>query len=210
MSITTPTLLTLVRIGLIPVFVIAYYLPMSWANAVATALFILAGVTDWLDGYLARRLNQQSEFGAFLDPVADKLMVTTALVLLVSDDMIQATVINQIVFTVVVAIIIGREIVVSALREWMAELGKRASVAVSLIGKFKTMWQIVAISMLIYQAPLFGISMALLGEILLYVAAALTIWSMFVYLRAAWSSLGAGMSSKPQVISRDINDDLTG
>lgn len=210
MPITTPTLLTLIRIGLIPVFVIAYYLPFSWANAVATALFILAGVTDWLDGYLARRLNQQSEFGAFLDPVADKLMVTTALVLLVSDDMIQAAVINQIVFTVVVAIIIGREIVVSALREWMAELGKRASVAVSLIGKFKTMAQIVAISMLIYQAPMFGISMALLGEILLYVAAALTIWSMFVYLRAAWSSLGVGISSKPQVIPKDINDDLTG
>ncbi len=210
MPITTPTLLTLVRIGLIPVFVIAYYLPFSWANAVATGLFILAGVTDWLDGYLARRLNQQSEFGAFLDPVADKLMVTTALVLLVSDDTIQASVINQIVFTVVVAIIIGREIVVSALREWMAELGKRASVAVSLIGKVKTMAQIVAISMLIYQAPVFGFSMAWLGEILLYVAAALTIWSMFVYLRAAWSSLGAGMSSNPQVISGDINDDLTG
>jgi CDP-diacylglycerol--glycerol-3-phosphate 3-phosphatidyltransferase len=210
MPITTPTLLTLVRIGLIPVFVIAYYLPFSWANAVATALFILAGVTDWLDGYLARRLNQQSEFGAFLDPVADKLMVTTALVLLVSDDMIQAAVINQVVFTVVVAIIIGREIGVSALREWMAELGKRASVAVSLMGKFKTMAQIVAISMLIYQAPVFGISMALLGEILLYVAAALTIWSMFVYLRAAWDSLGVGIASKSQVISGDINDDLTG
>lgn len=210
MPITTPTLLTLVRIGLIPVFVIAYYLPFSWANAVATTLFILAGVTDWLDGYLARRLNQQSEFGAFLDPVADKLMVTTALVLLVSDDEIQALVINQIVFTVVVAIIIGREIVVSALREWMAELGKRASVAVSLIGKFKTMAQIVAISMLIYQAPMLGISMAWLGELLLYVAAALTIWSMFVYLRAAWSSLGVGIASKAQVISREINNDLTG
>jgi CDP-diacylglycerol--glycerol-3-phosphate 3-phosphatidyltransferase len=210
MPITTPTLITLVRIGLIPVFVIAYYLPFSWANAVATTLFILAGVTDWLDGYLARRLNQQSEFGAFLDPVADKLMVTTALVLLVSDDAIRASVINQMVFTVVVAIIIGREIVVSALREWMAELGKRASVAVSLIGKFKTMMQIVAISMLIYQAPVFGISMALLGEMLLYVAAALTIWSMFVYLRAAWSSLGVGISSKPHVISSDSHDDLTG
>lgn len=210
MPITTPTLLTLVRIGLIPVFVIAYYLPFSWANAVATTLFILAGVTDWLDGYLARRLNQQSEFGAFLDPVADKLMVTTALVLLVSDDTIQVLVIDQIVFTVVVAIIIGREIVVSALREWMAELGKRASVAVSVIGKFKTMAQIVAISMLIYQAPVYGISMAWLGEILLYVAAALTIWSMFVYLRAAWSSLGVGISSKSQVISNDIHDDLTG
>ncbi len=210
MPITTPTLLTLVRIGLIPVFVIAYYLPFSWANAVATALFVLAGVTDWLDGYLARRLNQQSEFGAFLDPVADKLMVTTALVLLVSDHMIQISVISQILFTVVVAIIIGREIVVSALREWMAELGKRASVAVSLIGKFKTVAQIVAISMLIYQAPMIGISMAALGEILLYVAAALTIWSMFVYLRAAWSSLGIGIAAKPPVGSGDADDDLTG
>ncbi len=203
MPITTPTWLTLVRIGLIPVFVLAYYLPFTWAKAVSTALFILAGVTDWLDGYLARRLDQQSEFGAFLDPVADKLMVTTALVLLVSDDTIQGLVISQIVFTVVVAIIIGREIVISALREWMAELGRRASVAVSVIGKFKTIAQIVAISMLIYQAPLFGISMGLLGEILLYVAAALTIWSMFVYLRAAWSSLGVGDSSQPQVVPGD-------
>ena len=194
MPITTPTLLTLIRIGLIPVFVIAYYLPYYWAHPVATALFVLAGVTDWLDGYLARRLNQQSKFGEFLDPVADKLMVTTALVLLVGDQTIQESVFNQIIFTVVVAIIIGREIVVSALREWMAELGKRASVAVSVVGKFKTFAQIVAISMLIYQAPLGGISMAVLGELLLYLAGALTIWSMFVYLHAASESLGAGMT----------------
>ncbi len=209
MAITTPTLLTLIRIGLTPIFVVVYYLPFSWASAAATVFFVLAGVTDWLDGYLARRLNQQSRFGAFLDPVADKLMVATALVLLVSDDAIRASVMNQIVFTVVVAIIIGREIVISALREWMAELGKRASVAVSVVGKFKTTAQIVAISMLIYRAPVGGISMAVLGEILLYVAAGLTIWSMFVYLRAAWESLGDGIGRREKRPTQ-VRDDLTG
>ncbi len=209
MAITTPTLLTLIRIGLIPVFVVVYYLPFSWASAAATICFVLAGVTDWLDGYLARRLNQQSNFGAFLDPVADKLMVATALVLLVSDGEIRTSVMNQIVFTVVVAIILGREIVVSALREWMAEIGRRASVAVSLVGKFKTTAQIVAISMLIYRAPIGGVSMAVLGEILLYMAAGLTIWSMFVYLRAAWDSLGDGIS-KHEEGAAGVRDDLTG
>lgn len=189
MHINTPNFLTLLRIALIPIFVLAYFLPFSWSNALATVLFILAGVTDWLDGYLARKWDQMSEFGAFLDPVADKLMVTTALVLLVGDNEIRRQVLSEELFTVVVAIIIGREFVISALREWMAELGKRASVAVSIAGKVKTILQIVAISMLLFRGPIASISMLDVGEILLYVAAGLTLWSMLVYLYAAWSTL---------------------
>lgn len=192
MPFNAPNILTLLRIGMIPVFVVAFYLTISWSNELATALFILAGVTDWLDGYLARRLNQTSKFGAFLDPVADKLMVTTALVLLVGDAGIRAQVISEELFTVVAAIIIAREFVVSALREWMAELGKRASVAVSIIGKVKTISQFIAISMLVYRDPLGPIPTIDLGETLLYAAAALTVWSMLAYLRAAWITLAGG------------------
>jgi CDP-diacylglycerol--glycerol-3-phosphate 3-phosphatidyltransferase len=189
MPLNIPNLLTLARIMVIPVFVIVYYLPVPWSALAATVLFIFAGVTDWLDGYLARRLQQQSPFGAFLDPVADKLMVATAIVLLVGDDRVQDQVISPILFTVMAAIIIGREIGVSALREWMGEMGNRASVAVSIVGKVKTVMQMVAVSMLLYAKPLAGISMAGLGEMLFYVAGALTLWSMIVYLRAAWDDL---------------------
>jgi len=185
----TPNLLTLLRIILIPVFILAYYLPYSWAPLLATVLFVLAALTDWLDGYLARRLNQMSAFGAFLDPVADKLMVVSALVLLASDPRVQALVLNVRLFTVVVIIIIGREITVSALREWMAELGRRARVAVSIVGKLKTIGQMMAIPFMIYREPLWKVQIFLVGEILLYLAAALTLWSMAVYLRAAWPSL---------------------
>ncbi len=212
MLITTPTSFTLLRIGLTPIFVVAYYLPYTWSYAFATALFIVAGLTDWLDGYLARRLNQQSAFGAFLDPVADKLMVTTTLVLLVGDADIRESVVSQILFTIVVAIIIGREIVVSALREWMAELGQRASVAVSLIGKVKMITQIVAISLLIYRQPIGEFSTAVLGEILLYVAAGFTLWSMVLYLRAAWLNLGDSLTAAPTETPENpkISRDLTG
>ena len=185
----TPNLLTLLRIVMIPLFIAAYYLPYGWAPALTTALFVLAALTDWLDGYLARRLNQSSAFGAFLDPVADKLMVLSALVLLTSDPHIQSHVLDERLFALVVLIIIGREITVSALREWMAELGNRSSVAVSYIGKFKTIGQMVAIPFMLYRQPLWGIPVVTIGEILLYVAAALTLWSMVVYLRAAWPSL---------------------
>ena len=152
-------------------------------------LFVLAGITDWLDGYLARRLGQHSPFGAFLDPVADKLMVTTALVLLVADFELQEQVISSILFTTVAAVIVGREIAVSALREWMAELGKRASVAVSVIGKLKTAAQIISIALLLYKAPIAGVSSVRVGEVLFYFAGALTLWSMFTYLKAAWPAL---------------------
>ena len=185
----TPNLLTLLRIVLIPIFIGAYYFPRPWAPLLATVLFVLAALTDWLDGYLARRLNQSSAFGAFLDPVADKLMVLSALVLLTSDPLIQSQVLDPRVFAVVVLIIIGREITVSALREWMAEMGNRSSVAVSFVGKFKTIGQMVAIPFMLYREPLWGIPVVTLGEILLYLAAALTLWSMVMYLRAAWPSL---------------------
>lgn len=184
-----PNLLTLLRILLIPVFIAAYYLPFRWASLLAMALFVLAALTDWLDGYLARRLDQSSPFGAFLDPVADKLMVASALVLLTVDARVHVLVLDYRLFAIVVLIIIGREITVSALREWMAELGERARVAVSFLGKFKTIGQMVAIPFLLYREPLFGLPIFRIGEMLLYLAAGLTLWSMVIYLRAAWPSL---------------------
>lgn len=184
-----PNLLTLLRILLIPVFIGAYYLPFRWAPLLATILFVLAALTDWLDGYLARRLDQASPFGAFLDPVADKLMVASALVLLTTDPRVHSMVLDYRLFAIVVLIIIGREITVSALREWMAELGERARVAVSFLGKFKTIGQMVAIPFLLYREPLFGLPVFRVGELLLYLAAGLTLWSMVIYLRAAWPSL---------------------
>jgi len=191
-----PNILTVLRIVLIPVFILAYYLPSPWAPALTVILFVAAAITDWLDGYLARRLNQFSRFGAFLDPVADKLIVAAALVLLTADDRILSQVLDHRLFTIVVVIILGREITVSALREWMAELGERARVAVSFLGKLKTSGQMIAIPFLLYREPLFGLPVMRLGEILLYLAAALTLWSMLIYLRAAWPSLigkgGAG------------------
>lgn len=189
MDFTLPNLLTLARIMLIPLFVLVYYLPFPWANETGLAIFLLAAATDWLDGYLARRMGQHSRFGAFLDPVADKLIVTTALVLLAADPRVQASVFHRGAFAVVAAIIIGREIVISALREWMAELGKRATVAVSRAGKIKTVMQMVALSLLIYQAPVGYGFIFTIGEILLFVAAALTLWSMVFYLIEAWQSL---------------------
>lgn len=185
----TPNLLTLLRIFLIPVFIAAYYLPLHWAPLLATVLFVLAALTDWLDGYLARRLDQSSPFGAFLDPVADKLMVASALVMLIADPRVHSMVLDHRLFAIVVLIIIGREITVSALREWMAELGERARVAVSFLGKFKTIGQMVAIPFLLYREPLFGLPVFRIGELLLYLAAGLTLWSMVIYLRAAWPSL---------------------
>jgi len=188
----TPNLLTLLRIVLIPVFILVYYLPFAWAPALATALFVLAALTDWLDGYLARRLNQTSAFGAFLDPVADKMMVASALMLLAADPEVQARVLDMRLFAVVIIIILGREITVSALREWMSELGNRASVAVSFIGKFKTGSQMLAIPFLLYRQPLAGLPVFKIGEFLLYLAAALTLWSMLAYLKAAWPTLMNG------------------
>lgn len=189
MQWNAPNLLTLLRIALIPAFVVAYYIPYRDAHVIATALFIVAAVTDWLDGYLARRLQQLSPFGAFLDPVADKLMVAAALVMLAADPRVYDAALDARVFAIMVLVILGREITVSALREWMAELGNRSRVAVSFIGKFKTTAQMFAIPFLIWREPLWGLPVFRTGEILLYAAAALTLWSMVVYLRLAWPSL---------------------
>lgn len=177
-----PNILTLLRIVLIPVFVLLFYLPVEWARLSCALVFSIAAVTDWFDGYLARRWGQVSPFGAFLDPVADKLMVAVALLLLVQAEPTPALAIPA-------AVIIGREITISALREWMAELGARAEVAVSVIGKFKTAVQMFAILLLIYDAPMAGIPVFTVGFVLLYVAATLTLWSMVLYLKAAWPSL---------------------
>ena len=189
MPLNIPNLLTLLRILLIPFFFVVYVLDAGWSHQVATIIFVVAAVTDWLDGYMARLLNQYTTFGAFLDPVADKLIVATALVLLATDEKVLNLVYSIPLFAASVAIIVGREIVISALREWMAELGKRASVAVSYIGKVKTTLQLIAISLLIYNEPLFGLPIFKLGEVLLYIAALLTLYSMFVYLKAAWPVL---------------------
>ncbi|RDH89136.1 MAG: CDP-diacylglycerol--glycerol-3-phosphate 3-phosphatidyltransferase [endosymbiont of Seepiophila jonesi] len=177
-----PNLLTLLRIVLIPVFVLIFYLPVEWARIGCAAVFALAAVTDWLDGFLARRWGQVSPFGAFLDPVADKLMVAVALLLLVQSEPTPWLALPA-------AIIIGREITISALREWMAALGARAQVAVSAIGKFKTAAQMLAILLLIIQQDLWGLPIHTVGFVLLYISAILTLWSMVIYLRAAWPSL---------------------
>jgi CDP-diacylglycerol---glycerol-3-phosphate 3-phosphatidyltransferase len=182
MPLNIPNYLTLFRIALIPVFVLMFYLPFSWSHFATALIFGLAAITDWLDGYLARRLGQMSRFGAFLDPVADKLMVAVALVLLVQEN-------PTMLLAIPALVIIGREIAISALREWMAEIGERAHVAVSMIGKFKTTAQMVAILLLLYHAPIGPVPVYGIGVVLLYVAAILTLWSMFVYLRAAWPLL---------------------
>lgn len=187
--LNAPNLVTLARLFSIPLLVVFYFLPGRWAAIITTAVFVIAALSDLLDGYLARRLQQVSSLGAFLDPVADKLVVGVALVLLVSDPLVRALVWDQRLFIVVIMVIIGREITVSALREWMAEVGKRGKVAVSGLGKVKTVMQMVAISVLLYRDSLWGIPVMTIGEILLYVAAGLTLWSMIVYLRAAWPAL---------------------
>ena len=181
MLITIPNALTLLRIVLVPVLVVVFYLPFHNHLLVAAAVFGFAALTDWFDGYLARRLDQITALGAFLDPVADKLMVAVALVLLVERH-------DTLLFTLAACVIIGREIVVSALREWMAELGERTSVAVSYIGKVKTAFQMVAITGLLAIDPSTNESWQLaLCYVVLYSAAVLTLWSMVVYLKAAWA-----------------------
>lgn len=177
-----PNLLTLFRIILIPVCVGVYYLPQVWAPWLAAAIFSAAAITDWFDGYLARKLGQMTPFGAFLDPVADKLIVAAALVALVESH-------ASFWMTLPAIVIIGREIVISALREWMAELGKRASVAVNMLGKIKTTLQMVAIIILLSQHPDKETWLSMVGLLALQASAVLTLWSMIVYLRAAWPTL---------------------
>jgi CDP-diacylglycerol--glycerol-3-phosphate 3-phosphatidyltransferase/cardiolipin synthase len=187
MFFNLPNTLTWARIVLIPLFVGVFYLPehwlsQHWHNVVATTIFLIAAVTDWFDGWLARKLGQTSSFGAFLDPVADKLMVAAALVVLVQLGRADA---------VLAFIIIGREIAISALREWMAKIGAAKSVAVSFIGKLKTTAQMIAIPLLLYYDPLGGLPVAQFGVGLLWLAALLTLWSMGYYLNKAWPEIRA-------------------
>ncbi len=191
MTLTLPTILTLLRIAMIPVLALVYFLPYGWTNFAAAALFALASVTDWLDGWIARRFRMTSPFGAFLDPVADKLMVSTALFLIVQGH-------PTAWMALWAAVIVGREIAVSALREWMAEVGQRGKVAVAAIGKFKTVAQMVALTCLLYSVtpattphpkPWMGDFIFHVGDWLLAAAALLTLWSGLGYLRAAWPSL---------------------
>jgi len=185
MPINIPILLTWLRIILIPLLIAVYYVPESWLRVAerdlaATLIFVVAATTDWLDGYLARRWHQTSAFGAFLDPVADKLMVAATLIVLVQLGRLDA---------ILAAIIIGREITISALREWMARIGAHRSVAVSMIGKIKTTAQMIAIPLLLYYQPVLGVSAFEFGTWLIYIAAVLTLWSMGYYMRMAWPHL---------------------
>jgi CDP-diacylglycerol--glycerol-3-phosphate 3-phosphatidyltransferase len=189
-------LLTWIRIAAIPMVVIVFMLPGYWSKPIAAVIFTLAGLTDWLDGYLARKLNLTSRFGAFLDPVADKLMVSTALVLILwaapqhNDGMWIPH--HDMILTICAAVIIGREIVISALREWMAEIGERSAVAVTGIAKLKTIFQMVGVGAMLYTYPIFGILPAYgIGFLLVVAASVLTLWSMMIYLQAAWPLLNA-------------------
>lgn len=191
-----PNLITLARITVVPLLVVFYYLPYWWAHLAAASLFTIASMTDWLDGYLARYLKQSTKLGAFLDPVADKLMVSIALILIVAEPTFQfvsipSTVLTipALMITIPAAIIVAREIIVSALREWMAELGQRSSVAVTSMGKFKTAVQMVALVILLYCDSSTPAFLVFTGYVFLYAAAVLTIWSMLIYLKAAWAQL---------------------
>ena len=184
LKLTIPTLLTMIRIVLIPVLVLVYFLPYVWSNEVVVGIFIAAAITDWADGWIARKYEMTSPFGAFLDPVADKLIVAIALILIVQRN-------PDLIITLSAVVILGREITISALREWMAELGQRAVVKVSSIGKSKTIFQMVAIGFLLYGEPLLGLPVQQIGVSLLVIAAVLTIWSMIIYLRSAWPAITA-------------------
>jgi CDP-diacylglycerol---glycerol-3-phosphate 3-phosphatidyltransferase len=185
MVFNVPNSLTWARIALIPLFVGVFYFPDGWLdtqqkNIAATLIFLVAALTDWFDGYLARALNQTSAFGAFLDPVADKLMVAAALILLVQLARVDS---------IIAVVIIGREITISALREWMARIGQSAGVAVAFVGKLKTAAQMTAIPLLLYNAPVASLNVRLVGDVLIYIAAALTLWSMGYYLHRAMPQL---------------------
>ena len=182
MPVNLPIILTWLRIAMIPLVVGMFYLPDSWVSAPvrdtwAAWAFVVAALTDWFDGWLARRWNQTSSFGAFLDPVADKLMVSAALLVLLQLGRVDV---------MIALVIIGREITISALREWMAQIGASASVAVHWLGKFKTAAQMIASPCLLYHRDAWGLPVALLGQVLVVIAAILTVWSMLYYLRKAW------------------------
>lgn len=191
-SFPIANVLTLARILMIPLVVLLFYLPGAWAKVATATVFILAALTDSLDGYLARRLGQTSALGAFLDPVADKLMVAVALILLVSYDPPMMALIRfdpHTLIALTAAVIVGREITISALREWMAEMGARGKVAVSSLGKLKTIFQMTGLSLMLFRADVGPLPAFELGLYCLMAAAALTLWSMVLYLKAAWPEL---------------------
>ena len=179
MKLNLANMLTLFRMAAIPIVVVCFYAPIPHARPIAAIIFGIAAVTDFIDGWVARRFNQQSRFGEFLDPVADKLMVSIVLVMLVQAE-------SGWFEDIIAMIIIGREITISALREWMATIGERANVKVSIVGKVKTTLQMFGIAFMVYQDNLFGIDIYAVGFVLLVAAAVLTIWSMITYLKAAW------------------------
>ena len=192
MPVNIPNLLTWARIVMIPLFVGVYYASPHWLtpheqNLAATLIFVIAAITDWLDGWLARKLGQTSAFGAFLDPVADKLMVAAALIVLVQLARVDA---------IIAIIIISREIAISALREWMAKIGAAESTAVSMLGKIKTIAQMIAIPMLLYQNDFAGVSIMQIGYYLILAAAVLTLWSMVYYLKMAWPEISLRSKSR--------------
>ncbi len=193
MPLNLPIALTWMRIAMIPLIVGIYAIPGDWVpvpvrDIAGTTAFIIAAITDWLDGWLARRWNQTSAFGAFLDPVADKLMVCAALLILLKLGRVDS---------LIALIIIGREITISALREWMARMGASGSVAVHWLGKFKTAAQMIAIPCLLYWQPLYGVPTIVPGRILIVIAAVLTLWSMFYYLQRAWPQIRASGAANP-------------
>jgi CDP-diacylglycerol--glycerol-3-phosphate 3-phosphatidyltransferase len=179
---TVPNVLTGFRIAAIPLVVIVFYFPAPWAHPAAGLIFGLAGITDWLDGYLARRMGQTSTFGAFLDPVADKLIVSTALVVIVQED-------PRVIIALIAAVIIGRELTVSALREWMSQIGAREHMAVTGSAKFKTILQMFGLSFMLFSNDFFGLPIYDIGLVLMVVAAILTLWSMLTYVRNALPQL---------------------
>ncbi len=177
-----PNIMTFSRLAMLPVFVVAFYLPFDWARPAACFIFAAAAITDWADGFFARRMGLDSRFGAFIDPVADKLIVATALVLIVQTD-------ARWFVALAAAVIIGRELTISALREWLSETGMRAKVKVSRLGKTKTAFQMTGLSFMIYEQHLWNLPIYDIGLLLIIIAAALTLWSMFDYWRAAWPLL---------------------
>jgi CDP-diacylglycerol--glycerol-3-phosphate 3-phosphatidyltransferase len=183
--LTIPTLITLFRILMIPVMVLLFYSEHRLSNIFATAVFVAGALTDWLDGWVARRYGMYSDFGAFLDPVADKLAVTVALFMVVQYH-------HTVLIALLAAVIVSREITISALREWMAQIGAHGLVKVAILGKLKTIVQMVAISCLIFRETLFGLPIFYIGEVMLFVAAALTLWSGADYMRAAWPRMKKG------------------
>ncbi|TSA41252.1 MAG: CDP-diacylglycerol--glycerol-3-phosphate 3-phosphatidyltransferase [Methylococcaceae bacterium] len=177
-----PTYITLLRVALIPLLMLIFYVPWEYSNIACTAVFILAGITDWLDGYLARKLKMETPFGAFLDPVADKLMVAMVLVIIVERQ-------ADPFLAIPAAIIIGREITIASLREWMATIGQQATVKVSMLAKWKTGIQMISLGLLLYHDTLFSLPIEPIGYALLYTAALLAVWSMIDYLNAAFTAL---------------------